>query len=325
MILFNGKKFAAEKEDKLKLTVVELRQKGIIPKLVSVLVGNNPGSELYLSLKRKAAERIGVEFGVKRFSKDVSFEEIISFLERCSKDRAVGGIMMQLPFPKQSPVYHRKTAVLSAVDPRKDVDCLTPENLGLVAMGRWRFLPATVKAIIEIIVSSRFDSARRAKFLLRSEASKVPASTQRGEQSSRFAARRAKLDRWLSGKNVCVVGASDIVGKPLAMVFLNLGATVTVCQDTTQKLPEFTNKADILISATGVPGLIKKEMIKNRAMVIDVGISRLVGQGSKVIGDVDPKAVEVARFLTPVPGGVGPVTVVSLFENLIEAYQRSFS
>jgi methylenetetrahydrofolate dehydrogenase (NADP+)/methenyltetrahydrofolate cyclohydrolase len=311
MVLFNGKKFAAEKEAKLKSAVVKLRQRGTIPRLVSVLVGDNPESELYLSLKGEAAGRIGVEFEVKRFSKDVGFEKIIGFLGRCNRDRTVGGIVIQLPFPKQSSIYHRKTEVLSAIDPEKDVDCLTPENLGLVAMGKPRFLPATVKAVIEIIASLKSSLRLR-------EAGKVVVRTYRSKRSS-------KLNRWLSGENVCLVGASDIVGKPLAMMFLNLGATVTVCQDTTKKLPEFTQKADILISATGVPGLIKKEMIKNGVVVVDVGIFRLVGQGSKVVGDVDPKAVEVARFLTPVPGGVGPVTVVSLFENLLEAYRRSFS
>lgn len=267
MILFDGKKIAFKKEEKLKLKVGELLKKGIIPKLVSIMIGENPESEVYLRLKGEAAERVGIKLEVVRFSEEVKSKKVIKYIEKLNKDPKVHGIMAQLPLPE-------KLKILGAIAPSKDVDCLTPENLGLLMMGKPRFLPAVVKAVIEIIEN-------------------------------------------LKGKNVCVVGASNLVGKPLAMILLSLGATVTICQDTTKNLCEFTKKADILISATGVPGLIKKEMVKPEAVLIDVGEKRV---GNKVLGDVDKKIKEVASFLTPVPGGVGPVTVVCLLENLIEVF-----
>lgn len=272
MILFDGKKIAFKKEEKLKLKVGELLKKGIVPKLVSIMIGENPESEVYLRLKGEAAERVGIKLEVVRFSEEVKSKKVIKYIEKLNKDPKVHGIMIQMPLPEKSSVASYQSSVLSAIEPSKDIDCLTPQNLGLLMMGKPRFCPAVVKAVIEIIENLR-------------------------------------------GQHVCVVGASNLVGKPLAMMLLSLGATVTICQDTTKNLCEFTKKADILISATGVPGLIKKEMVKPEAVLIDVGEKRV---GNKVLGDVDKKIKEVASFLTPVPGGVGPVTVVCLLENLIE-------
>jgi methylenetetrahydrofolate dehydrogenase (NADP+)/methenyltetrahydrofolate cyclohydrolase len=165
-----------------------------------------------------------------------------------------------------------KFKILSAINPLKDVDCLTPENFGLLAMGKPRFLPATVKAILEIIKVSGFR---------------------------------------LQASSIVIVGASNIVGKPLALHLSNLGATVTICRSKTKNLEKYTRQADLLVSATGVPKLIKKDMVKKKAIVIDVGFP---------VGDVDFENVsKVASFITPVPGGVGPLTVVCLLENVFQA------
>jgi methylenetetrahydrofolate dehydrogenase (NADP+)/methenyltetrahydrofolate cyclohydrolase len=280
MIIFDGKKFAAEEEKILKEKVDRLKAIGITPKMVSILIGENPESELYLGLKKKAAERVVIKMEIARFTDKVKSDEVIKYVKKLNKDPEVHGIMIQLPLPPKFKVPSEsegsKFKVLETIDPGKDIDCLTPENLGLLVMGKPRFLPATVKSVIKIIHSS--------KFIIHSS-------------------------------NVCIVGGSEIVGKPLAMVLSDAGATVSLCRSATKNLKEFTKKADILISATGVPGLIKKEMVKKGAVVIDVGIKM---SNVKIVGDVEKGVEEVAGFLTPVPGGVGPVTVVSLLENLVE-------
>lgn len=283
MMIFKGKEFAAEKEKKLRVKVSQLRRRGIIPKMAVILVGNNPESELYVSLKEKFARRIGVDFELRKFEESVSAERVIEEICNLNNDAGVHGIMIQLPLPGKFAT--REMGILAAIVPTKDVDCLTPENLGLLMMGKPRFLPATVRAVADQIAD-------------------------------------------LKGTNICVVGASNIVGKPLAMHLKNLGATVTICDEYTKNLAEFTRRAEILVSATGAPGLIKKEMVKKGAMVIDVGIKKykmhpaVGGTKFKIMGDVDLKVTEVAGFVTPVPGGVGPVTVACLFENLLEAIER---
>lgn len=281
-MIFDGKKFAAEKEEKLKVKVAKLRKEGIIPKLVSILIGENSQSELYLKKKSEAAQRVGIKMEIVKTKADLETEKIVKIIKQLNNDKTVQGIMVQLPLPKKLEIRNSKFEIIGAIAPDKDVDCLTPQNLGLLMMGEPRFLPATVKAVINIIQSSKFK---------------------------------------VQGSDVCVVGASEIVGKPLALILSDLGATVTICRSTTKNLAEFTKKADILISATGVPGLIKKEMVKKEAVVIDIGIKKLKIESCKlkIAGDVNRDVAQVASFLTPVPGGVGPVTVVCLLENLVEA------
>jgi len=286
-MIFDGKKFAAEKEEILKAKVADLRQKGSVPKLVSFLVGENPESELYTRLKQEAAERIGIIFETKKFDSFVDPQEMILEIKQLNEETSVHGIMVQLPLPEKFGITNSETKILGSIKASKDVDCLTPENLGLLMMGKPRFLPATVRAIWEILAVSYQSSVISTK--------------------------------WLTGKSVCLVGASEIVGKPLVMVLSEAGATVTICRSATKNLGDFTQKADILISATGVPGLIKKGMVKEKAIVIDVGIKKIE---EKIFGDVDKDVYEVAGFITPVPSGVGPVTVISLLENLIEICQN---
>lgn len=299
-MIFDGKKFAIEKEVKLRN---KLRSDSKIKlKLVSILIGENPESELYVNLKKKAAERVGIEMEILRFEIEIKIEKIVEQINKLNSDSLVHGIMVQLPLPEK--YQERKEEILGAIEPRKDVDCLTPENLGLVMMGKPRFLPATVRAVLEILNLALNKPIITNYQLLITE-------------------------RWLAGKDISVVGASEIVGKPLAMLLSELGATVTLCRSTTSNLIDFTKKADILISAVGIPGLIKKEMVKKGAVVVDVGVTKLKvhipkefpegnSEKLKVVGDVDEEVREVAGFLTPVPGGVGPVTVVSLLENLTE-------
>jgi len=276
--IVDGKKIAQEIEGKLKREVSLLGKRGLAPKLVSIIIGEDPISHLYVRLKQKAAERVGIEFEKKVFPVAVGDETLKMYFGLKNKDKRVHGIMVQLPIPGsgRQKSKDRSLKILSLIDPKKDVDCLTPENFGLLAMGRQRFLPATVEAVLTILKHEKVK---------------------------------------LLGKNIVVVGASNIVGKPLALILKNLNemGTVTICRSKTKDLPSFTKKADILISATGVCGLIGAEMVKSGAVVVDVGESRIKG---KVVGDVDFEQVKnVASLITPVPGGVGPLTVMSLLKN----------
>ncbi|HUS60166.1 MAG TPA: tetrahydrofolate dehydrogenase/cyclohydrolase catalytic domain-containing protein [Nevskiaceae bacterium] len=270
--IIDGRKLALIKEKKLAREVANFKKtSGISPKLVSIFIGDPPirrASQLYVNLKEKTAKRVGILFEKKAFSANKDPKVIYEYIKKKNIDRGVSGIMIQLPLPpKIDPFW-----LVSKIDPEKDVDCLTPENLGLVAMGKPIFLPATVKGILAIIKN---------------------------------------IQHPIEGANVVVVGASNIVGKPLAIHLSNLGATVAVCRSRTKNLSNFTRKADILVSATGVPKLIKKEMVKKGAVVIDAGSPR---------GDVFFEEVKkVASFITPVPGGVGPLTVICLLENVLVA------
>lgn len=281
-IVFDGKAAAGLKKEDIKRKVAVLRAKGIIPKMVSVLGESNLESRLYVSMKAKFAQEVGIEFAIRQFEVIDKADKVVEQILKDNNDSSVGGIMVQLPI-------FEAFEVLEAIDPKKDVDCLTSENLGLLFKGKPRFLPATVKAVLEIIQSSKLNPS-------------------------------VSLREKVQSSNVCIVGASEIVGKPLAMALSDAGATVTLCRSTTKNIKEISQKADILISATGAPQLITQEMVKQGAIVIDVGISRLLREGRyKVIGDVDIGAACKASFITPVPGGVGPMTIACLFENLLDA------
>lgn len=257
-IIFDGKAFAREKEEKLVETVKKLPCR---PKLVAVLVGDNPESEMYLKLKQKAAERLGIGFEFKKFSGE-NPQEIVSFIGEKNNDSDINGIMVELPLPP-------KFQILDSIRPSKDVDCLTTENLRLLAEGRPRFVPPTVKAVGEILENRK-------------------------------------------GK-IVVVGSKGSAGKGI----LSYLKDAEGIDRETKNLASVTKNADILISATGVGHLIKKEMIKPGAIVIDVGIEKQSDGSLK--GDVDfENAKSVASFITPVPGGVGPVTIICLMENLAQ-------
>jgi methylenetetrahydrofolate dehydrogenase (NADP+) / methenyltetrahydrofolate cyclohydrolase len=277
-IIFDGKSLANELEDQLEQNVQLFKsKKGITPKLVDIIVGDDPASVAYAKMKKKVAERIGMAMDIVEFPENIEAQETINKIKQLNSDPNIHGILIQLPLPRKFSVLSVQYSVINSISPKKDVDCLIAENLGLVLMGEQKILPATVRGITTIID----------KLL------------------------NYQIANWsgVKGSNVCVVGTSNIVGKPLSVWLRNQGATVTMCGRKTD-LAKHVFNADLLISATGVSGLIKKEMIKPGAMVIDVGYPK---------GDVDFENVKtVASFITPVPGGVGPLTVISLLENTFE-------
>lgn len=287
-MIFKGDQFAEEKTKVLEKKVIELKAKGITPKLASILIGNNPQSQLYLALKGKRAKELGIDFKLICFKNNEDSDLIKEKIKQLNSDPSVQGIMVQLPLPER--YQDNKEEILSTIDPGKDVDCLTPTNLDFLLMGDPRIIPATPKAVMQILA-----------FALK---------------------KNLEEKKWLAGEDICVVGASNLVGKPMAMMLSNLGATVTICRSTTpaESLAEAAKKAKILVSAVGKPGLITKEMVKPGAVVIDVGITNLAQPfgKTKILGDVDREVAQVASFYTPVPGGVGPVTVICLMENLLE-------
>jgi len=289
-MIFDGKIYSQLKEVKLTEEVASLQSRGITPELIDILADNSPESKLYAALKEKFARKIGVIFEIHHFDGSAT-EEVVADIQKANEEALVHGIMIQLPVADEE-------KIVAAIDPKKDVDSLTPENLGLIMGRRPRFLPATVRAVIDILKEAK-------KYLPES-------------------GRLTDENKWLAGKNVVIIGASIIVGKPLAVILSDAGATVTICRSTTINLLKFTQNADILVSATGVMGLVKKEMVKRGAIVIDVGISKLLRDGKfRIVGDVDQNVSEKTSFLTPVPCGVGSVTVACLFENLVESIKIS--
>ncbi|MBM3208841.1 bifunctional 5,10-methylenetetrahydrofolate dehydrogenase/5,10-methenyltetrahydrofolate cyclohydrolase [Candidatus Shapirobacteria bacterium] len=298
--IFAGRKLAAEKEKFLEEEFANLREKGIIPKLVFILVGENSEAESYVRLKEKAAKRLGVNFEIKKFAEDQE-EAIVSYINICYNDPKVTGITFEYPLPgdleKTLPCF---------LPPGKDIDCLCPENLGRLVLGDYFVFPSTVWAILEVL-SIAIGGAVRDTSL----DSVKYSSSLRSELAFNLAREDhlTALRDFLRGKNVCLVGWGTLVGRPLALVLKNLGTTLTICDSKTKDLAAKTLSAQILISATGIAGLIKKEMVKPGAIVIDVGYPK---------PDVEVGVAEVASFLAPVPGGIGPVSITCLFENLLE-------
>ncbi len=249
-IIFDGRDFARSKEEKLKKDIFHLKEKGITPKMVSILVGEDPASVLYVNLKRKAAERIGAILEVKRFGSEVEKGKLMDEIKSLNKNKLVHGIMVQLPLPGGLRAHTKE--ILETIDSNKDVDGLKEKGF---------FLHATAKAIVQIIKLANADIS----------------------------------------KKVCVIGTEGMVGRSLVRELRRLG----------YPMEEKSQNADILITATGKAGLIKGDMVKAGAVVIDVGSPK---------GDVDFESVsKKAAFITPVPGGVGPVTIVSLLDNLLIA------
>lgn len=265
-IIFNGRQYSEAKRVELKQRVAGLSEK---PCMASLYQSSDPGSALYTRLKKQAAESIGIKFvdyDVVGKSKD----EIITLIKQINQDSSVQGILVQKPSGSKDFLVSDWSEIVSTIDPGKDIDGLTPENLGLLAIGTPRFIPATVKAVLVVVAKSGVS---------------------------------------LSGKKVVIIGASEILGKPLSMILTDKGATVSILHMATGDIGNYTKDADLLVSATGSPGLIGADNIKSGAVVIDVGAPK---------GDVKTQEViKIASFLSPVPGGVGPVTISCLLENLL--------
>lgn len=255
--------------------------KKLNPKLVVVQVGDDPASASYIKQKLKSCEAIGLRHEHKHLSEKTSLKELMNVIDELNTDTDVTGFIVQLPLPKDLQAHVPE--VIRAIEPKKDIDGFGAYNLGKMFLSvEFEHLPpATPSGVIELL-----------KYY------KLP----------------------IEGKHAVIVGRSNIVGKPLAIMLLNRGATVTICHSKTKNLSDMTKQADILIAAVGSPKMIKAEMVKKGAVVIDIGVSRVDG---KLQGDVDFDAVEkIASAITPVPGGVGPLTVASLIRNCVTAKRR---
>lgn len=277
--IIDGKTIAASVRAQVAESVAALKGSGVVPGLAAVLVGDDPASHVYVGSKEKAAQAAGMASFVRRLPADISQGELLAVLGELNSDDAVHGILLQLPLPKGLDAQE----AVDAISPAKDVDGLTPTNAGLLALGRPRFVPCTPLGI---------------QVLLERTGAKV------------------------EGSHVVVVGRSNLVGRPISVLLSLKGpssnATVTLCHTGTTDLASHTQAADILVVAAGTPRGITGDMIKPGATVIDVGISR--GDDGKLVGDVDfESAKEVAGAITPVPGGVGPMTVAMLMSNTLQA------
>lgn len=271
--IIDGKALAAKILDDVRKKVKDLKEK---PGLAIVIAGNNPASEIYVGLKEKKSKEIG--FYVERYNLDseVKEDELLKLVDELNESKKIHGFIVQLPLPK----HIDENFIIDSILPHKDVDGLTPVNLGNLVNSNNMLLPATARACLELIKST-------------------------GQK--------------IEGKNAVVVGRSSIVGKPTALLLLQENATVTICHSKTKNLKEHTKNADILVVGVGKPKLIKKDMVKPGAIIIDAGINRVMG---KVVGDVDFENVkEVAGYITPVPGGVGPMTIAMLLDNTLKAME----
>lgn len=289
--LIDGKATAAAIQNEIQHQIHQWHKQNIRPKLTAILVGEDPASKVYIRNKEQACSAAGLDHETFRLPADTSEDELIRLIQKLNNDRAVSGILVQLPLPKSI----RESAVIEAIDPRKDVDCFHPENIGRLMTGDAVFLPCTPAGVIELLMREGISP---------------------------------------EGRHVVIVGRSNIVGKPLANMLIQksprANATVTLCHTATPDLKRFTTQADILIAAVGKPEILTGEMIKPGAVVIDVGINRIADASSKtgfrLCGDVHfESACSVASAITPVPGGVGPMTIVMLLRNTLKAAELQHS
>lgn len=288
--ILNGKTLANKIRSRVKEDLLKLKEEGKVPYLVSLQVGENSSAQLYIEKQRKSCQKLGIRYGNFHFDPETPQSFIEDEILSLNHNPVVSGIILQMPFPSHldpRPIY-------SLMDSKKDVEGMHPENLGQLTLGRPSMVPCTAMGAFELIKSTGVS---------------------------------------LEGKEAVVVGHSEIVGKPLLNLLLAAMVTTTSCHIATQNLKSHTSKADILVVATGVPGLIKKDMVKPGAIVVDVGINRIEvtdeynqplmdDQGQvvkKTVGDIAPDVAEVAGYITPVPGGVGPVTVAMLLQNTVRA------
>lgn len=294
--ILDGTKLAAQIKDEVAHEVRSLSAAGLRPGLAAVLVGHDPASEIYVRNKIKACEQLGIHSEKLTPPETVTTADMLALVRELNARDEIDGILVQLPLPRQ--VDAKK--VLLEVLPEKDVDGFHPMNVGYLSTQRPGLVPCTPAGVMEIL-------------------------------------RRSGIE--VAGQNAVVVGRSDIVGKPVAMLLTNANATVTICHSKTRDLPGVCRAADILVAAIGKPGMITREFVKPGAVVVDVGINRVTdpaefkrffagdarreadfaAKGSTLVGDVHPEVAEVAGALTPVPGGVGPLTIAMLMANTVKA------
>ena len=288
MELLDGKKNSTLVQEAIAEEVREIVAQGQRPPhLVAILVGDNGASMTYVNNKVTACERVGFASSVVNLPENVSQEDLLKEIEKLNEDKGIDGFIVQLPLPK----HINEQEVLLAINPDKDADGFHPTNFGRMALGLEAFIPATPYGILELL--SQY---------------KIPTD----------------------GKNVVVIGRSDIVGRPISILLSQKpwNATVILTHSRTQNLAELTQKADIIIAALGIPNFLKAEMVKEGAVIIDVGITRVkdasAKKGFRIVGDVDFEHVKnKASYITPVPGGVGPMTIAMLMKNTLNAYKRT--
>jgi methylenetetrahydrofolate dehydrogenase (NADP+)/methenyltetrahydrofolate cyclohydrolase len=293
--LLDGAAVAREIKDELRATLTAMKAKGVVPGLGVLLVGDDPASAVYVRSKTRSCEDLGLSHDTRRLSAQATTDEVVAEVTSFNQRADVHGILVQLPLPAQVDAQR----VLDLVDPAKDVDGFHPENVGRLVQKRPRFVSCTPAGIMELL-------------------------SRRGIE--------------VRGRRAVVVGRSEIVGKPMALLLLHADATVTVCHSKTRDLAAVTREADILVAAIGVPGLLGADHVKPGAVVIDVGMNRVTDQekaralvdparwpetlakGYALVGDVDFRAVrDKASAITPVPGGVGPLTIALLMKNTVKA------
>lgn len=282
--ILDGKAVAEQIQNEIAKEVAKFVQdNAIVPKLAAVLVGDDPASQVYIRGKERACRRVGIDSELHHLKVDTSGTELLGLITKLNKDGGVSGILVQLPLPDQISEQH----VLDAVSVWKDVDAFHPENVGRLSQGRPRFLPCTPHGVQQLLHRYNIETA---------------------------------------GQHVVVIGRSEIVGKPLCSMLTQkdsclgpsaVNATVTICHSCTQDLPSITKTADILIAAIGKPKFVTANMVKPGAVVVDVGVNRT---DDGLVGDVDFDEVrEIAAYITPVPGGVGPLTIAMLLKNTLTA------
>lgn len=273
MSLINGKEVSKATREKVALMVKDfVADKGRVPCLAVILVGEDPASQTYVKNKIIGCEEVGMKSLAYRLPAESTNDEVAKIIKELAEDSNVDGILIQLPLPKQLDERY----LLSLIPDSKDVDGFSPNNLGLLAMNNPRTVSCTPYGVMELLASTGVE---------------------------------------LSGKHAIVIGRSNTVGKPMAMLLLNANCTVTICHSKTKNMQDITKQADILVVAIGKPKFVTEDMVKEGAIVIDVGINRVDG---KLVGDVDFENVsKKASFITPVPGGVGPMTISMLLYNTL--------
>jgi methylenetetrahydrofolate dehydrogenase (NADP+)/methenyltetrahydrofolate cyclohydrolase len=287
--IIDGKKISAEIKEGLKEKINRLKEKGRVPGLAAVLVGDNPASQIYVNMKVKACGEIGILSEVSRYPKDLPESELLDKIRELNLQKHIHGILVQFPMPPQ--ISEEK--VILTIDSKKDVDGFHPFNVGMMVAGKPTFLPCTPFGIQELMIRSGHDPA---------------------------------------GKHVVILGRGSLVGRPLAIMLFQktkgANATVSVCHTGTKNIAEITRQADILIAAMGKARFVTKDMVKPGVVVIDVGTNRIedpsTKSGYRLVGDVDFDAVsQVASAISPVPGGVGPMTIAMLLSNTVRSCEMA--
>jgi methylenetetrahydrofolate dehydrogenase (NADP+)/methenyltetrahydrofolate cyclohydrolase len=275
--ILDGKALANLLGENLKEKVKNLKAEGITPHFCVINIGDDTASKIYVRSKKRKAEKLGIIQDIYQIPADTKQQEVLDLIDKLNTDPEINGLMVQMPTPEQI----NADELLARIDPNKDVDSLTPANVGRLWLKDHFVEPATAEGIMALLKHYE-----------------IP----------------------LNGKNVVIIGRSNIVGKPLAALMLEKNATITIAHSKTQNLASLTKRADVIVSATGEPCLIKADMVKDGVIVVDVGINRVNG---KLVGDVDFDAVkEKASYITPVPGGVGPLTVQFLMEAVVNLTRR---